>query len=549
LRFARESLLFSARMSDPSRSSSVPDWILENFAGAPFGVLVFDGAERVAYLNPVQEKNSGARAEDLVGRPAREVYGRAIEQFEPEYRALLEDGRPFRKTFRNYRRALDDRLISFSLGGYRIREWVVFVTVVEEELREETARADALAAEVRIVRALLELADLLVTPTKPAAVLESFVRLAPRMIDAGRASISLWNEAHQRHEAAAHFGLTAEEVRLFGEFPLDDEPFVPMMRGADREILIEDASRSDLCSPALAAAFRVGMLLFVPLRWRDRYLGFLAIDRKQFAPRDLELVRGAARLLAAALANTLLLDEALQASRLKSAFLANVSHELRTPLNVILGYASLIGDHLEETGDDSQKPLFDAIHRASRRLLRTINTILDFSRLETGTYPIDPRPLAIAPLLSEIVREAAPEARRKGIDLRLAVDRPEAMIAFDEHCLRELVGQILDNAVKFTERGEVEVRLGEDAAGRLSISVRDTGIGIDPAYLPQLFQPFSQEDAGAARRYEGNGLGLALARKFAERNEAEIEVESAKGEGSTFRLVFRGLAPPPRAAA
>src|SRR5690606_365370 len=107
----------------------------------------------------------------------------------------------------------------------------------------------------------------------------------------------------------------------------------------------------------------------------------------------------------------------------------------------------------------------------SRRLMRTIHTILDFSRLETGSYPISPRPLRLQPILADVVREATPDARRKGIALRLAVDRPQATVSFDEPCLRELVGQLVDNAVKFTERGEVEVTVESDEDGARAISV------------------------------------------------------------------------------
>ena len=231
-------------------------------------------------------------------------------------------------------------------------------------------------------------------------------------------------------------------------------------------------------------------------------------------------------------------DAALEASRLKSAFIANTSHEIRTPLNVIAGYADLVGEHLAEQGDESQKDYVEGIQRASSRLSRTIDNILDISKIEAGAFSLAPARMVIGPLLEKLLADFRVMAERKGIVLTCTIDTPGAAIVFDEYCLTQALKNLLDNALKFTERGAVACRLYRASDGRLCLRIRDTGIGIGEEYLPQLFQPFSQEQIGDTRKFQGSGLGLALTRNYLKLNGAEISVESEKGKGTAFTIHF-----------
>ncbi len=233
-------------------------------------------------------------------------------------------------------------------------------------------------------------------------------------------------------------------------------------------------------------------------------------------------------------------DAALESSRLKSAFLANMSHEIRTPLNVILGYTDLIGEHLAEGGDNSVADFLAAIHRAGKRLLDTIRRVLDYSRLEAGGFEPDPSPVDLVPIIKARVQECQPAADEKGVALEIVVERDTgegAVVQFDQYCLSGALDQILQNAVKFTDHGSIVVRLFRDEQG-LALEVRDTGIGIDNAYLSRIFQPFSQEQTSHTRSFEGVGLGLALAHRFVALNGGSLSVASRKGEGSTFTIRF-----------
>jgi signal transduction histidine kinase len=231
-------------------------------------------------------------------------------------------------------------------------------------------------------------------------------------------------------------------------------------------------------------------------------------------------------------------DAALEASRLKSAFVANMTHEIRTPLNVILGYADLMSERLAELRDESGTEYGEPIRRAGQRLLDTIGAVLDLSRIESGAFELKPATIALADLVERHVEDLSVLARKKGIGLACEIDEPGAKVLFDEHCLSNTIINLLQNAIKFTERGGVTVRVFRDRAGVLSMEVRDTGRGIDPAYLPHLFEPFTQEGNDALPSHEGAGLGLALVKRYVEFNRARIAVESAVNAGTAFTVSF-----------
>jgi len=231
-------------------------------------------------------------------------------------------------------------------------------------------------------------------------------------------------------------------------------------------------------------------------------------------------------------------DSALESTRLKSAFLANTSHEIRTPLNVILGYTDLVGEHLADIGDHTQDAYLEALGRAGRRLLQTIQQILDYSRIEAGSLTLNPSAIALASFIEDQANDLKVLADEKGLELRLEIAESDATVRFDEYCLQSALSNLLQNAIKFTDRGEIVLGLDRDDSGTLKLEVRDTGIGIGNDYLPRLFEPFSQEQAGHSRCFEGAGLGLAFARKCVELGGARIFAASRKGEGSTFTIEF-----------
>ncbi|HEX2559115.1 ATP-binding protein [Phenylobacterium sp.] len=245
--------------------------------------------------------------------------------------------------------------------------------------------------------------------------------------------------------------------------------------------------------------------------------------------------------------------ETLAASRAKSDFLAKMSHEIRTPLNGVLGMTqSLLQDGRLEAG---QREKLAVVEQSGGALLALLNDLLDISKIEAGKLELEVRAFDLAAALKSVVSTFSAVAADKGIGLRLEID-PEAQGAYDGDALRvrQIVTNLVSNAVKFTESGEVAVRAGASPDGRVRISVSDTGIGIDDETLGRLFAKFEQADSSTTRRYGGSGLGLAICREIAELMGGHIDVESAPGRGATFTVTLplkprRAPAPSARAEA
>lgn len=233
-------------------------------------------------------------------------------------------------------------------------------------------------------------------------------------------------------------------------------------------------------------------------------------------------------------------EEAEKSDRLKSEFLAQMSHEIRTPINAILSFNSLLRDELSDRVSDDMRQSFRIIDNGGRRLIRTIDLILNMSQIQAGNYETYPTEFdVVTDLLENAILEFENLAKLKNLSLCLVNNSACSKIIADHYTVMQIFTNLIDNAIKFTHSGTVQVRVYNDVPDRIAIAVSDTGIGISQEYLPVLFTPFSQEEMGYTRSFEGNGLGLALVKKYADLNSAEIKVSSQKGEGSTFTVFFR----------
>lgn len=247
-------------------------------------------------------------------------------------------------------------------------------------------------------------------------------------------------------------------------------------------------------------------------------------------------------------------DAAEAATRAKSEFLAVMSHEIRTPMNGVLGTADLLGT---TRLTPEQKGYLDVIQSSGAAMLGVINEVLDFSKVESGKVELDPVIADLREAIEDVVALLGTTAAKKGLDLLSCVDPAvPVLLTFDKLRVRQVMINLVGNAIKFTARGEVCVSV--DVAGRegdeltLRMQVRDSGVGIPADRLQRIFEPFAQADATTARRYGGTGLGLAISARFVELMGGRITVESTEGVGTTFAFLLRcrdasGAAPPPDA--
>ncbi|HEX4781074.1 MAG TPA: response regulator [Usitatibacter sp.] len=230
--------------------------------------------------------------------------------------------------------------------------------------------------------------------------------------------------------------------------------------------------------------------------------------------------------------------EALErTNRYKSEFLANMSHELRTPLNSSLILAKLLADNAPGNMDDEQVRYARTIHASNNDLLTLINDILDLSKIEAGQVEIAAEPVNVEELLAQLRATFEPVAEHKKVELRIerALNAP-ATITTDRQRLQQVLRNLLSNALKFTDRGEVSMRVAQGRDGQVAFSVSDTGIGIPPEQQEVIFEAFRQADGTTSRKYGGTGLGLSISRELARLLGGQIRLESAPGKGSTFTL-------------
>jgi len=232
-------------------------------------------------------------------------------------------------------------------------------------------------------------------------------------------------------------------------------------------------------------------------------------------------------------------DKAEKSEKVKTEFLAQMSHEIRTPINIILGFNSFIKEELKKNITEELSESFDSIESASKRIMRTVDLILNMSEIQTGTVTASRKDLDISEeVLSTLYMEYKQQAERKNLSFIYSVMTGDTKVFADDYLATHIFTNLIDNAVKYTEKGRIEIVINRNDQNKLCVEVKDTGIGISEEFIPKLFDAFTQEDHGYSRKYEGNGLGLALVKKYCELNNARIKVESTKGVGSVFRVIF-----------
>jgi signal transduction histidine kinase len=288
--------------------------------------------------------------------------------------------------------------------------------------------------------------------------------------------------------------------------------------------------------------------LIVPLKIENKLNGILLLGEKLsgeiFDSQELDVLSLLANQAAISLENARLYEglstsnvRLMEASRLKSQFLANMSHELRTPLNSIIGFSKVLLNRLDGDLTERQEAYVRSVHNSSRHLLELINGILDFSRIEAGKFEMRPEKINLYDVVEECIESSLPLVRDKRVKLEKDVPIDLPAIYADRTRIKQVLLNLVSNAIKFTAAGRVLVQVRRESES-LHVSVADTGIGISPVDLSRLFEPFQRLDNPLAQQADGTGLGLAISKKFVELHRGRIWAESRESQGSTFHFTL-----------
>ena len=282
----------------------------------------------------------------------------------------------------------------------------------------------------------------------------------------------------------------------------------------------------------------------LPLKVGQDVIGVLEIQHSEmyaFSPEDVQVLQTLSDQIATAIRNAQLFEaaegarmEAEEANFLKSQFLANMSHELRTPLNAVINFAYLMSLGVDGPLTAEQQDMLNRIGDSGRHLLGLINDILDLAKIESGRIDLFLEKVYLPEVIHGVMSTAVGLTRGKSISLQVAVPDDLPLVQADRNRVRQVLLNLVSNAAKFTDEGDITVRAASDGEQWVTVSVTDTGIGIRPEDIPRAFSEFVQLDGHMARRTGGTGLGLPIAKKFIEMHGGQIWVESEPGKGSTF---------------
>jgi two-component system sensor histidine kinase/response regulator len=480
----------------------------------PLGLVALDTDRKVSFCNPAFEQMLGYKLEELVGRDLDPIICTKIESTTLTQASFQGQFAQITSTRRRKGGALFDaeiQVVPLILDQKIVGGFGLYRDVTEDRRAREALELSE-ARNIAFHQAALDGTMTIDAEGKITDFNPAMERLTGRLREGiqGRSFLEVMVTARQREEVEQDFGIFVRDgsSKFIGHLIE-----VPLLRADGMEVPV------DMIVTPLRAA---GTLSFM-VQMRD-------ITQRKATEQEQERAK----------------EFAEAASRAKSEFLANMSHEIRTPMNGIIGMAELA---LDTELSAEQRGYLQMVKSSADSLLRIINDILDFSKIEAGKMDLESAPFSLRIALLDMLKTLALRAHKK--DIELTIDIPPSVpeeVMGDVTRLSQILVNLVGNAIKFTDRGEVNVRVeterSESGSVLLHFAVRDTGIGIPPEKVQTIFEPFTQADGSMSRRFGGTGLGLSISMRLVDLMGGRIWAESQMGKGSTFHFIVAfGIAP------
>ncbi len=513
-------------------------------------IVVVDASGIVRFANSTATGLFGSRGHELVGSP----FGFPIVAEETTEVDLVSDGAPRVAEMRvvesewegetAYIASLRD-ITDRRAGEQRVLQ------LVRQQVREQAAR-NAAEELARRLHYLLESTTTLAGSLDQAAILSALPGICVPEIADWAVVYAVDATGVVRRLQVAH--RDPQKVPLLQELqnsaiqPQTPHPVLEAFR-TRKPILAATFGEASLTSLALsepqaaiARELGVASLMVVPMVARDRALGAIALvasnaDRR-FGEQDLALAQDIATRGALALDNARLYEEARKANQTKTDFLAIVSHDLRTPLNAIMGYAELLLMGIPERVPEAASERLRRVQASAKHLLYLLDELLDFARLDSGKEKVHLQDVDVTEVARDVAVVMEPLVTQRGLRFDVLLPASPLLLATDPDKLRQVLLNLVGNAVKYTERGLVRLEVSKHAVQGAVIRVSDTGVGIAEQHLSQIFEPFWQVDETQRQREGGTGLGLSVVQRLVRLLGGDVWVDSELGRGSTFTVVL-----------
>jgi GAF domain-containing protein len=415
-------------------------------------------------------------------------------------------------------------------------------------LKELRARTDDLARSVEELRALGEVSQAVNSTLDLKTVLDTIVTKATQLSGTEAGAIYVIDDGQHEFKLRATFGMSDELISAISErqVGLSDAVAGAVARRQPEQIPdLREAPPSPVNYVILKAGYRARLLM--PLMHSGTVVGALVVRRKapgEFPQSTIDLLNTFATQSVLAIQNARLFTEIGEKSKLlalasqhKSQFLANMSHELRTPLNAILGYTELILDSVYGEVPERVHTTLQRVQSNGKHLLGLINDVLDLSKIEAGQLTLSLSDYSVRDVVYSVYGAVESLAANKKLDLRVEMPKQLPTAHGDERRLTQVLLNLVGNAIKFTDEGEIAISTREKS-GMITVAVRDTGPGISEADQAKIFEEFQQADSSTTKEKGGTGLGLAIAKRIIEMHGGRLWVESAPGHGSTFSFTL-----------